>query len=91
MVVFAVMSLWRQGEFSIKKILPAVSSDCPLWTMRGVGILRIKRYGEYRLSVFNGSQESLYIIHKFVTFRYDRIRELQLSVLNNTGSIDSPL
>ncbi len=51
--------------------------------------LCIKQYGEYRLSALNGRPEFLQKIHTFVTLRSKRCEESQLSLVNNTGSINS--
>jgi hypothetical protein len=60
--------------------------------MQGVVVtLHIKQYTEYQLSVFNGKPEFLHTIQTFVAPRYKRCRESQPSVLNDTGSTDSPL
>jgi hypothetical protein len=53
--------------------------------------LRVKKYGDSHLSILNGSPELLHISHTFLTLRYERRREQQLSILNSTGSIDSPV
>jgi hypothetical protein len=46
---------------------------------------------KYRLSVLNGNPDFLHIvIHTFVTLCYKQCWELQLSTLNNTGSVNSP-
>ncbi len=73
-----------------KKRLPIVNSDSPLQTMREVVTLRIKQNGESRLSVLSESPELLYIIRSFLTPCYKRWGQSQLSILNNTGSRDSP-
>jgi hypothetical protein len=59
--------------------------------MQGVMSLRIKQYREYRLPALNGRPEFLQEIHILVTPRCEQCEELQLSVVNNTGSMNSLL
>jgi hypothetical protein len=53
--------------------------------------LCIKQYGEYQLPALNGRPEFLQKIHAFLTPRCEQYEESQLSVVNKTGSINSPL
>jgi hypothetical protein len=59
--------------------------------MWGVMTLHIKQYGEYQLPALNGRPEFLQKIHTFLTPHCEQYKESQLSVVNKTGSINSPL
>jgi hypothetical protein len=50
-----------------------------------------KQYGKSRLSVLNSSPELLHVISTFGTPSSDQFGEPQLTVLNNTGNIDSAI
>jgi hypothetical protein len=52
--------------------------------------LCINQYRESRLSVLNGSPEFPHTFATFVTTRIKQCGDSQLSILNNTGGINSP-
>jgi hypothetical protein len=91
-VDFLLQCPFKEGVLqNYLKRLPAVISDSPLKMMRGVVILCIKKYGEYRLSTLNSRPKFLQKIHTFVTPHGERCQEFQLSIVNNMGSMNSPL